>query len=592
MVNAGLFAVLPPDGSFALGWGALMLFIVIYQAASVPFLVAFEVTDPPALLSLDFACALAYFADIVVSFNTSFYRKGRLVVSRTEISKHYATSWLALDVVSSIPYSWLVEGPFQTAQTDRNLMRLVTVTRLLRAFRLVRLVKMKENLSLLQQRLNDRWSIALTVLWLCMLMVSLAHWTACAFRFAAALGPNSWLQAFLDAGLFEQYVNSAYWAVTTLTTTGYGDVVPVNTQERILGIIIMILSAGVFSYLLGKIGTVIALLEHDTNEHTVTTMEASRFLKGAAVPTEVAYRALRYVDYVWETKNRRTVLDRSLLQLLSEPLRNQVCQHIFGTVLMRAPAFGLFGAPFVSQLARNVNTDIFAQDDVIFEQGQTSTTVYFLEKGCIEVFLMSHTLAVLSPGQHFGELAFFSAAPRTASVRCLHFTEVVSLCRETFLELVEHQPKAQYAFKQVLDRITGQQYGRLGISCYFCMKPTHLAYACPAILLHLDRQAIARKWARSRSMTMRPSASVAFVRRERKVRRALHYSLCNVRASAGTVRLQKFRLHPKESDSEDEKTESFVSLPEAQAAKVRPDRRYSLLKLPLQRPLRTNGAKK
>lgn len=571
------FAVLAPDGSFTLIWGGLMLLIVLYQAVSVPFLLAFDIPDTVAMLGLDFACTLAYFADILVGFNTSFYQKGRLVTDRRAICKRYACSWLPLDVLSSLPYSWLLQSPFEPAPSDRNLMRLVTVVRMLRAFRLVRLVKMKGNLSLLQQQLSDKWSIAFTALSLCLLLISSAHWAACVFRYAASYTPGSWLQPFQDTDLLEQYVTAVYWATTTLTTTGYGDVVPIASQERIYGIIIMIFSAGVFSYLIGKIGTVIALLEQDASEHQETVMSASGFLRSAEVPSEVAYRALRYVDYVWETRKHRTVLDRSLLQLLSEPLRDQVCQHIFGTVLLRAPALGVFGGPCISQLARDVRTDIFAQDDVIFEKGQTSTTLYFLEKGVIEVFLKFHTFAVLHPGSYFGELAFFSTQPRTASVRCLHFAELISLDRSSLLNLVAQHPKARYSLQQIQDRINAHEYGRLGIGCYLCSEPSHIAPMCPEILLKIDRQELARRWARSRSFTLRQQQTGLFHRRERKVRRALHYSLSNVKATEGHFTTFKGKAARHEEQLSVEEEDSVMTLPEAAEPRVEQSRRHSLL---------------
>lgn len=575
-----LFPVLAPDGSFALVWGGLMLLIVVYQAVSVPFLLAFEVPDSTAMLSLDFACTLTLFADILVSFNTSFYRKGHLVADRKAICQRYARSWLTLDVLSSLPYSWLLQSPFEPAPSDRNLMRLVTVARMLRAFRLARLIKMKQSLNLLQQQLSDQWSVSFTALSLCLLLISLAHWAACAFRYAAAFEPGSWLQPYQDTDLWEQYVTTVYWATTTLTTTGYGDVVPLATQERVYGIVIMILSAGVFSYVIGKIGTVITLLEQDENEHQERVITASSFLKTAAVPSEVAYRALRYVDYVWETRKRRTVLDRSLLQLLSEPLRDQVCQHIFGTVLLRAPALGLFGGPFISQLARDVRTDIFAQDDVIFEQGQTSTSLYFLEKGCVEVFIKFHTFAVLQPGQYFGEIAFFSAQSRTASVRCLHFAELISLARSSLLELISQHPKARYALQQVQDRVNSREYGRLGICCYLCSEHSHLAAQCPAVVLTFDRKALARRWARSRSLTLRQQASSQrspFQRRVRKVRRALHYSLSNVKARAGQSPVRDKAVRSKDWASAGEEEDSVMTVPEVTEPRAEKNRRFSLL---------------
>ena len=45
-----------------------------------------------------------------------------------------------------------------------------------------------------------------------------------------------------------QYVTSIYWAITTMITVGYGDIVPITKTERIFAMFIMILACGVFAY--------------------------------------------------------------------------------------------------------------------------------------------------------------------------------------------------------------------------------------------------------------------------------------------------------------------------------------------------------
>ena len=43
-----------------------------------------------------------------------------------------------------------------------------------------------------------------------------------------------------------------YFALTTLSTVGYGDLSPQSNVEKIVGIIIMILGIALFSYIMGK----------------------------------------------------------------------------------------------------------------------------------------------------------------------------------------------------------------------------------------------------------------------------------------------------------------------------------------------------
>ena len=48
------------------------------------------------------------------------------------------------------------------------------------------------------------------------------------------------LVRLLEPETFDDFGLSAWWAVTTVSTVGYGDIVPVTTQGRIVGTVLMV----------------------------------------------------------------------------------------------------------------------------------------------------------------------------------------------------------------------------------------------------------------------------------------------------------------------------------------------------------------
>jgi len=58
----------------------------------------------------------------------------------------------------------------------------------------------------------------------------------------------------------DQYIAALYWAFTTMTTVGYGDIVAVSLAEKWYAVVIMMLGATVFGYILANIATLMGQL--------------------------------------------------------------------------------------------------------------------------------------------------------------------------------------------------------------------------------------------------------------------------------------------------------------------------------------------
>ena len=55
-----------------------------------------------------------------------------------------------------------------------------------------------------------------------------------------------------------QYLAAVYWAITTMTTVGYGDVVPITDSERAFTIFAMIVGGGFYGYVVAQATRVVA----------------------------------------------------------------------------------------------------------------------------------------------------------------------------------------------------------------------------------------------------------------------------------------------------------------------------------------------
>ena len=95
------------------------------------------------------------------------------------------------------------------------------------------------------------------------------------------------------------------------------------------------------------------------------------------------------------------------------------------------------------QLEKQSNINIFEPGDTIIEQGDDSTTVYFLISGTVHVldYSRSHraiTYASLNDGEMFGEMAAIDGFPRSAWVCAISTCKVISLPGNTFINILRN----------------------------------------------------------------------------------------------------------------------------------------------------------
>jgi potassium voltage-gated channel Eag-related subfamily H protein 3 len=256
--------------------------LLVYLLLVVPLRVAFGVEiafNTPAFW-LD-ACIDVYFiVDIFVNFRTGFYHQnGYLEINARKIAISYAKTWLALDVFTCLPITYGVmlvrwDTRMDTGSTSQlkvfRSLRLLKLGKLLRVARLLRMIdRYREQLYVFMEAFGG--------LVLSIGMFFLSHLIACGWYYLGMMdqemdlhartpllqgwvvrewgsGDDGRLQTCEQMGRGEQmpspptstnssvcleadqtsrYITSLYWAIMTISTVGFGDVVAQTDLEKV-----------------------------------------------------------------------------------------------------------------------------------------------------------------------------------------------------------------------------------------------------------------------------------------------------------------------------------------------------------------------
>ncbi|XP_019463537.1 PREDICTED: potassium channel AKT1-like isoform X3 [Lupinus angustifolius] len=231
-------------------WQSFLTVLVIYTAWVSPFEFGF-LKKPKAPLSITDNVVNGFFAmDIFLTFFVAFINKSTylLVDDQKQIAWKYTRTWLAFDVISTVP-SELIQKISPKPLQSYGLFNML---------RLWRLRRVSDFFSRMEKDRNYNYFHVRCVKLICITLFAV-HCAACFYYLVAARyhdPKRTWIGAtmdnFLEQSLWTRYVTSMYWSITTLTTVGYGDLHPVNSSEMIFDIFYMLFNLGLTAYLIGN----------------------------------------------------------------------------------------------------------------------------------------------------------------------------------------------------------------------------------------------------------------------------------------------------------------------------------------------------
>lgn len=414
-----------PDDKKKIFWDSLILFLTVGITVATPLIAVFHIPIKGSLLFLDFLISIAFVLDIYLESHTGFFEQREFIDDRDAIYRSYRKRALPLDVLAAFPFYMILtlfDSPLVLEiAVYANLLRLIKL------FRIGRIITRIRN----SKRLNPSFiRMMLLIFWI----LITAHLISCGWIFMTG--------GSQDGMSLNRYVRAFYWTVTTLTTIGYGDVTPdaANTGQILFVIVIELIGAGMYGFIIGNIANIIANIDVAKSQYQEKMEKISTFMKYKHIPPELRDKINDYYEYIWES--RRGYDESSILADLPRPLQSSVSLFLNRDIIQKVPLFQGTSEEFIKEIILNLEPVVFTPGDSVVIKGEIGYEMYFISRGSVDVVSEDGAVvyATLGAGSFFGEIALLFSAPRNATIKAREYCDCYSLKKDTFDEILSRFP--------------------------------------------------------------------------------------------------------------------------------------------------------
>lgn len=475
-----------PNSDYMLVWDLIVAACLVFTATVTPVEIAFLKPGYNFLYFVNRFVDIVFVKDMALQFLLQVRTVTKQGVvwlkSKRDIANAYFRSWFILDLLAVLPYddvSTLLTSKGGSSGLEK--LKTVRLLRVLRLFKLLRILKTARVLKRWETRIGLRYVVKYLAYFTILIVVA-CHWMACIWGFFGVLDGTALecretlepgdprLEEFPDRAYFvgdedadpfdpqqwqghswivrlaasrvaqstmnpcsttALYFASVYWATMTMTSVGYGDIVPLTISEYLVGTLCMMGSSILWAYIISAACGIMMNMDKERQEFESRMDAFNDMAQDRDLPSHIRHTGRDYIRQ--QRYHERFLRNAKAMESIGHSMNSSVAKLTTMNYISGIWFFKPGSLQFKTDIGRKMEPHFFERRSLVKQPGNLCV----IEHGSV-----GRGGRVLVPWNYWGDDILLGNPSLCIEKLCytLTYTELVILTRERLSAVLEEYP--------------------------------------------------------------------------------------------------------------------------------------------------------
>mmetsp|Transcript_26176 Transcript_26176/g.78809 ORF Transcript_26176/g.78809 Transcript_26176/m.78809 type:complete len:397 (-) Transcript_26176:1365-2555(-) len=182
-----------------------------------------------------------------------------------------------------------------------------------------------------------------------------------------------------------KYRIALYWAFTTMTTVGYGDIYIVNNTERFVAMFAMIVGGACFGYIIGGVTSILENLDLSSTMHNEKMDAIKEYLYDRQYPPILSAQVKKHFKNVFTAEGIFDMI--AILETLPASTAVDLVCTSYKDLIYKTPFLRHANCDFVVSIVPSLFPCMANDGEFIFFEGSVGTHLYFINSGVVSIVI-------------------------------------------------------------------------------------------------------------------------------------------------------------------------------------------------------------